>query len=175
MFCVDIGAPRSCIGRKWLKRILYLHGTRAIPRHHLDRMFRFGDVSVKSLVTVEIYWAATEKIPDIPVILDVVNVDIPALLGINVLDEYSLMPDNVTNRLWHRIILSKKSLEVYDEWHMPLHRTDSHLYAEMAFSSHTFYTVLQQRKLLRQFCNLSAGKLYNLLKKAGQEAVTADM
>ena len=50
-----------------------------------------------------------------PVILDVVNVDIPALLGIDVLSVYSFVPDNVTNRFWHRIVLSKKPIEVYDE------------------------------------------------------------
>ena len=49
-------------------------------------------MSVKSLGTVENYLATSEKITSIPVILDVVTVDIPTLFGLDVLDGYSLMP-----------------------------------------------------------------------------------
>ena len=52
MFCVDIGALKSGIDRKKLRRILDLHGKRAILRHHSDRIFSFGDMSVKSLGTI---------------------------------------------------------------------------------------------------------------------------
>ena len=94
---------------------------------------------VKSLGTIKILLASPVKILEIPVILLVVVTDILELIGSDVLDRYSLIPENVVNQLWHGTVLWKEPLEVYDEWNMPLHRTDSHLYAEMAFS-HTPFT-----------------------------------
>ena len=40
----------------------------------------------------------------------------------------------------------------------------------MAFSSAIFYTTAELRKSHHHFADLSDGKLYNLLKKAGLEA-----
>ena len=37
--------------------------------------------------------------PDIPVILDIVDVEIPPLLGLDILDGKNLLFDNVTNHL----------------------------------------------------------------------------
>ena len=115
MFCGDIDAPRSCIGRKITRRIPHLPGKRSVSLHHSDRIFRFVDVSIKSLETFEIHLAVPEKIPDIPVILSVVNVDIQTLYGLEMLDGYSFMPEIFKNRLKHRIVLSKEPQEVYGE------------------------------------------------------------
>ena len=43
----------------------------------------------------------------------------------------------------------------------------------MCFTNYTFYTTAQLQKFHRQFAHPSAGTLYNLLKKAGLEAVDA--
>ena len=53
---------------------------------------------------------------DIPVILDVVEVEIPPLLGIDVLDGNKLLFDNVTSHLWSRIITNKNPLRFEDIW-----------------------------------------------------------
>ena len=63
-----------------------------------------------------------ENMPDIPVLLDVVPVSILALLGLDVLDSHSLLPDNVTNRLWNRIIVSESPLQFIDEWSVQMIR-----------------------------------------------------
>ena len=68
--------------------------------------------------------------------------------------------------------MNERPLEYCDEWSMPLHGVDSHLYAKMSIPSQIFYTSAQLRKLHRQFCHPLAEKLYNLLKTAGVEAVT---
>ena len=59
------------------------------------------------------------------------------------------------------------------KWSTPLTRHDNHLYEEMAFPTTVFYTTAQLRNFHHQFAHLSDGKLYNLLKKAGLEAVEA--
>ena len=75
-------------------------------------------MSVRSLGAVEIYLASPEGILDIPAVFDIMTVDIWAFLGRNALDGYSLMPSDVTNRLWHRVVISKKLLKMHDEWSM---------------------------------------------------------
>ena len=110
---------------------------------------------------------------DIPVLMDIVPVDVPALLGLDVLDSEQLYACNVTNRLVHRAVLSRpgEPLQYEDRWSVPLTRQNGHLYARMRFMNYTFYTTAQLQKLHRQFAHPSAGKLYNLLKRAGLEAV----
>ena len=45
--------------------------------------------------------------PDIPVILDVVDVEIPPLLELGVLDVKKLLVDYVTNHLWNCIVTNR--------------------------------------------------------------------
>ena len=108
-------------------------------------------------------------------LIETVEVNIPALFGLDVLDSEQLYACNVTNQLFHRQILSKKGdplIFIY-KWSTPLTRHDNHLYEEMAFPTTVFYTTAQLRNFHHQFAHLSDGKLYNLLKKAGLEAVEA--
>ena len=51
---------------------------------------------------------------DIPVQHEFVAVEIPALLGLDVLDGNNLPYDIMTNNLWNRIITSKDSLRFED-------------------------------------------------------------
>ncbi len=93
-----------------------------------------------------------------------------------VLDAESLYADNTTNRLVHRLIYdrSSESIDYEDKWAVPIIRNDGHLYSRMSFPSFTFYTSVQLHKLHRQFAHPSAEKLYNLLQRAGLEAVTPE-
>ena len=56
-----------------------------------------------------------DHVPRINVMLDVVDVDIPALLGLDVLDGNSLIVENVTNRLWERTVVSHGPLRFIDD------------------------------------------------------------
>lgn len=172
-FCVDIGAPRSVVGRSYLSIVLQLIGEKSIPRMSSANYFRFGDTTVKSLGMIEIDLRVPSPRRSIPVLMDIVPVDIPALMGLDVLDSESLYADNVTNRLVHRFVLSSpgQAVRFQDVWHVPLLRYDGHLYAQMEFPTHTFYTSQQFRKFHKQFAHPSAAKLYNLLKRAGLESV----
>ena len=112
-----------------------------------------------------------DNIPTIYVLLDVVDVDIPALIGLDVLEGNFLMVDNISNRLWHRIVISNDPLEIVDKWWVPLIRDKHHLYVLLHVPMSTFYTTQHLRKLHRQFAYPSPIKLYVLLKRAGLEAV----
>ncbi len=106
-------------------------------------------------------------------LLDIVPVNFPALLGLDVLEFEQKYTYYVTNRLVHLDILSNagEPLRFEDRWHVPLTRHDGHLYARMNFPVVIFYTTKQLLRLHRQFAHSSAEKLYNLLKIAGLDAV----
>ena len=59
------------------------------------------------------------------VLIDIVPVNVPALLGIDVLDAESLYAYNVTNRFGHCNVLSRPSevLKFVDDWYVPINRT----------------------------------------------------
>ena len=164
MFFVNIGAPRSHRDRKKLGKILHPHGKRTISRHS-DRIFYFHDFSVRSLGTLEIHLAAPEDNHDMPFLHNFLNVDMSGLLGLYILDGYSLMPDNVTNFLWHCTVLLQESLEVFENRKMPVHSVDSLLYTELEFAIHDVFHVPQLQKFHTKFCNTSTVKQYILLKK----------
>ena len=174
-FCADIGAPKSVIGLPTLNNILRHTRKKSIPTLKSTHSYRFGDVTVHALGIVELVLKTPDSFPDINVLMDIVPVNVPALLGLNVLDAECLYADNVTNRLVHRQVLGKSNgvLNYKDKWSVPLMRIDNHLYAGMVFPHHLFYTTAQIHKLHRQFAHPSASKLFNLLKRAGTEAVDA--
>ena len=160
-FCVDIGAPRSVIGKLQLNLLLLKIGKKFIPRMKSITSFRFGHVTVRSVGKIEMSLKTPASIRSISVLMDIVPVDIPALLGLDVLDGESLYADNVTNRLVHRCILSRpgEPLEYEDRWSVPLSRHDNHLYAQMEFPDCTFYNIAQLKNMHRQFAHPSAEKL----------------
>ena len=114
--------------------------------------------------------------PTIFVQLYLVNADIPALLGMDVLDRESLMADTVGNRLTKRSFVQDNwSYFYFDEWHMPLYRSKSgHVYVEMNCSTIVMFTRSQLGKLHKQFFHPSLEKLFNLLKRARPEETTPE-
>ena len=99
LFCVDTGAPHSRIGDKALERISRSSWAYIYPRNRFKRDLKFGDTLVRSIGVVELMLPTCGYKLDIPVILDVVDVEIASLLGPDVLDGNNLLVDNVTNHL----------------------------------------------------------------------------
>ena len=62
--------------------------------------------------------------PNICVSLDIVPPDVPALLGLDLLDRESLMVDTVTNHMLHRTQISEpgENLRFIDHWRVSLTR-----------------------------------------------------
>lgn len=171
---MDIGAPCSVVGRKELNRILTEMG-----KHHRDirpssRSFRFGDVSCKSRGTILLMMETPTGIPPVEVNCDIVDVDVPALLGMDVLDREKLIADTVSNRLVQRIPMTSPDGKIFfiDGWSVPMKRSSSsHVYVKIDTSTRIHFTRAQLSKLHRQFFHPSASKLYNLLKKARPDEV----
>ena len=94
--------------------------------------------------------------------MNIVTVDIPALLGLDVLDGENSYADNVTNKLVHKQILSGPGelLKYEDTWNVPLIRYEGHLYARVNIPRCTFYTSAQLNKMHRHFGHPSADKLF---------------
>ena len=168
-FCVDTGAPRSVIGLKSLKRILCKQGVR-FPKLELSRnRFRFADSIFESLGKICIPLRTPPGVTPVPVVMDVVQADIPPLLGIDILDKESLIADTVSNRLQKRTFFNgqKGEKEYMDAWSVPLCRAESgHVYADMDWSNSVFFSRAQLAKLHRQFFHPSATKIFNLLRRA---------
>ncbi len=109
------------------------------------------------------------------VLMNIVPVNVPALLCLDVLDAEGLYAVNFINRLVHRKINSRsRELLVYaDTSHVPIVRLDAHLYSRMSFRNTTFYTQ-QLQNLNRQFAHHSAKSLNNLLRRVRLEAVNSE-
>ena len=107
-----------------------------------------------------------EHILDISVLMDVVPVNVPALLGLYVLDSRSFLPDTVTNRIWNRIIISQNPHQFIDEWSVQMIHAGEHLYVPLKAPLQSFYAVAQPNKIHKQLSRPAAARIYELLKTA---------
>ena len=82
--------------------------------HPYRRALRFGDQVVKSLGMIELALETPIGTQPIPILMDVVPANVPALLGLDILDTYTLMAHHATNRMWHCMITNESPLEVED-------------------------------------------------------------
>ena len=141
-FYVDIGAPKSCIGLRELKSILSRFGRRIPELKWSPNRFRFAGTSYNSLGKISHPLATPPSGPPIVVEMDVVNADIHALIGLDVLDREALMADTVANRLTRRSLVQNNASFLYlDEWHVPLLCSESgHVYVEMDCPSSIMFT-----------------------------------
>ena len=131
---------------------------------------------VRSLGIIELSLYTPSSIPEIIVLMDIVPVNVLALLGLDVLDAEKLYFDNATNRLVHRKVITRSgdNFKYVDQWSVPISRHDNHLYSKMCFSTSSFYSTASLLKLDRQFAHPSDEKLYALLRHAGLKAVTQE-
>lgn len=171
-FCVDIGAPKSVIGLPKLN-CLYKN---SIPRLKKSMArFRFGDEVKESLGTIVLMLQTPPGIQSITVTSDVVDVDIPALHGLDVLDKHQLLPDITTNRLVKRTFFlgeNKAPSYVVDDWYVPMTRIDNHVYVKMQMPLKVLYTPAQLEKIHRNFFLPSADKLISLIRRAKPDEAT---
>lgn len=168
-FCVDSGAPRSVIGNSLLQRLQNQFNINNTNLQPSSLKFRFGDKIYDSLGTFTFSLKTPSGINNIDVPLDVVDVNIPALIGLNILDQNRLMIDNVNNKLARRRQIRKNGLTYYlEEWFLPLYRSDStHLHTPMHNASYidTHFTTGELNRLHRHFFHPTSTKLFNLLRR----------
>ena len=114
----------------------------------------------------ELMLPTSRSTPDIPVMFDVIDVEIPPWIELDVLDGNNLPVDNVTSHLWNRITIIKDQLKFENMRKIKLMKKTDNLYIQLSTLTKLFYTVAQQRKLHKEFARPSKSKLYDLLKKA---------
>ena len=78
---------------------------------------------------------------EMPVIRDILDVEIPPLLGLDVLDRNNLLVYNVTNHLWNRIITNKNPLRFEDVCKIKLIRKRDYLTVPLSTSIQLFCTM----------------------------------
>ena len=113
LFCIDTGASISCIGENALKRIITHTDRTANPIAESEHNFRLRYTVIRSKGMVELMLQTPATFCYIPILLDFVDVYIPAFLGLDALDGNNLLVDNVTGHLWNSVIISKQPLR-YD-------------------------------------------------------------
>lgn len=107
--------------------------------------------------------------------LDVLWADIPALLGMGILDRQSLTPCTVMSHVVKRVHDPESPLGYKYFCYVPLVRSPSgHLYASMQYTITAYITRLQLLKLHRYFANCASEKLFTLLQSALPEDARAE-
>lgn len=143
MICIKIGAPRSVIGLNVLQKLLRKKRSQLSPS---QSSFRFGDDTRKSLEITTLSLETPPGIPDIVIKRDLVDADLPLLLGLDVMDERCLVADTVSNQLIKKPVVqddTNKSSQTIDDWKIPLVRANQHIYAQMKFPYSVLYTRAQ--------------------------------
>ena len=161
--CLDIGASRSLIGRpqaesyyKFMGLPLVIHTPRTTRP-----IFRFGKDRQGSIGTchLRIPYAGSNFMM---LELDVVDIDVPLLLGLDTLDKYSLYCNNVKNQL---VCENPK-------WIHNMSRKYGHLYYVWEYG--TMYTKTELRKIHRQFYHPRPERLFELMKRAEDPEATVN-
>ena len=170
-FCVEIGAPKAVVGRTERNRIFEKMGMGPpnLSRPSFSKRFRFADNTFESIGQVNIPLRTPFAIAPINVQLDVVQTDIPALLGMDILDRELLIADTVANRLTKRVRVEHKdvTMSYVDEWSGPLYSAHgNHVFARMNFPSKVNFSTAKLLKLHKTFFHPSGQKLFNLLRHA---------
>ena len=74
-------------------------GSDNIQKCRSNSSIKPGDKTVNSFGCVEVYLKTPAYMSDIPVVNDIVSVDVSARLWLNMLDAYRLFAETINNRL----------------------------------------------------------------------------
>ena len=136
--CLDIGAQRSCIGHAQARALSML--TKILLQLTKSQLtFRFGDQHFSSLGKMQIRIPTPED-TFLYFYVDVVPPNVPLLLGIDVLDCFQFVADNVRNVLENR----------KQGWTLPIQRKHGHLYLYWD-ASEVLFTASELKKLHGHF------------------------
>ena len=156
----DCGAERSVIGISQARS--YCDRSRTSLKLKLRPVrFRFADDIKPSVGVVEIFLPTSDGVLEF--LVDIVDADVPLLIGLDILDAYNLVVNNVDNRLEQR---TKAGFNHNSNvmWTIPLVRKRGHLFVE--FDYVVSFTFAELKKLHRSFVHPSAEKLFQLIRRA---------
>ena len=161
--CGDTGSQGTLIGLRQAKAYCRLVGQKLKLSRSKIR-FHFGDGCRNSLGRMELR-LPTPNGGYIPIHTDVVDSDIPLLLGLEFLRQELLLLNCLTNEL--------KSYAF--KWNVPLIEKFDHIFVEWRRTSHNLCTKAEQQRLHLHFYRPSVGKLFYLLEGARSEDTNSNV
>ena len=155
---IDSGAERSCVG--WLQAVAYCTSIRqSLPLRRSNNAFRFADEVLRSKGIIEVI-IKTSHGSSLTFECDVVNSDVPMLLGLDIMRREGMVID-----------ISKMVLRNH-EWSLPMGYAYGHLVVQLISS--TLYSRKQLIKLHRHYRHPTADKLYAILKRVNPNKVNTE-
>ena len=151
--CLDSGAQRSVLGLKQAKDYCFANYLPFKPKKSLCS-FCFGDGTHHSLgkITIRIPTPG----PDIlKFSVDVIRPDVTLLIGLDLMDQEQIVPNNVSNKLERK----------YFGWSIPIIRKHGHMYINWNASS-ILFTRQELYHLHRHFHHPSSRNLLVLIKRS---------
>jgi hypothetical protein len=158
---LDTDAERSCVGLAQAKAYAAEQGLifRLISSR---RSFTFGDTVLPSLGLMKMTMPTPSGILSLD--LDVVKPNIPALLGLDLMDAHGVQFLTVTNQLQ----------SVAKGWHIPVVWKLGHGYIRWGPLAPVLFPRSELARLHRPLYHPSTTKLLNLLRRADADKVTAE-
>eukprot|EP00170_Pyropia_yezoensis_P002751 contig_11549_g2756 len=153
--CVDTGAQRTVIGKpEALAHLQWAGLPRRLQKNKMPEVYRFGGSRHASVGRL------TMRVPlavdfFMELSMDVVDVNVPLLLGLDTLDKFHMYANTVLNRL----VCEAYSVSV------PLVRKLGHVY--FVWERNVLCTMPELRKLHRDFFHPQPSRLYAVINKAG--------
>lgn len=158
--CIDSGAQMTIIGIDQAKAYCKEHGG-IIIKGESKQTYRFGNKKYDNIGTINIRMPLMEShVTDIDA--DVVDVNVPFLLGLNNLTKLKILLDVGKDRI------SSANLN----WEMPVIRKHGHLY--IAWPKCVMFTVRELKKVHRHLFHSQPDRIYQLLRRANPNGTTAD-
>lgn len=153
--CLDTGAQRTRIGREQARAYAKYLGHKQLKLIPSRAKFKFGTDGQQSLGKIPIR-VPVEDGSLMMIMAEVVPIDVPFLLGLDILDKLKLVVDNVDMVLDCRV----------NNQRLPIVRKHGHLYIEWGAADRIFFIREQLTKLHRGFHHPSAQKLHELLRRS---------
>lgn len=159
--CLDTGAQKTVCGKAQAKAYCQSFGV-TFKLRACNHRFRFGTQLHQAIGQLQIR-IPVGKQGMIPLSVDIIEANIPFLIGIDVMDKYKFYVNTVSNEL----ICPSAS------WKVPLTRKFGHVYLEWNPKHEILFTKSELIKIHRGFHHPSTDKLYNILKRADPNNLTS--
>lgn len=165
---LDIGASRNVVGLRAARALLRACG-RTMQPVTTPRRFRLGDHILPAIGPCLVSFRTPGGVIDLAV--DVVEADVPLLIGLDAMDSHLLQVLTISNELQH-IPVSRHGAG----WCMAVSRRGGHVWLdfEPLSDEDVHYTKAELSKLHRHLYHPASAKMYNLLRKADPKNLPAD-
>eukprot|EP00171_Calliarthron_tuberculosum_P018035 IDg18035t1 len=159
--CLDIGATKSVVGRKQAEEYYKFLGIPLVIKKSTSNLFKFGEHRVRS-IGVSLFRIPYANDRTILEELDVVDINVPLLIGLDLMDKHKIFVDNVDNKLVCKDL----------QWCHQVKRKLGHLFYEWTYD--TMYSETELKRIHRHFYHPKPERLYSLIKRAGDREATPE-